>query len=155
MKFFPIPIAAAAILFAPHPIAAGPASHRALTLASTGPSTESPRVAPEFRGVWTNENPQFYNWWVIGASKVINFGIAADANGVRCKANEATILAPNRLDVSFGNSGPAILSIEDGKLIMRGDQGRRFSGKAVHVPSTPPAICLIEGAYVAGAPYPE
>ncbi|HEX5206259.1 MAG TPA: hypothetical protein VFW10_00510 [Steroidobacteraceae bacterium] len=32
----------------------------------------------EFVGVWTNINPNFYNWWVITPGHIVNYGLDGD-----------------------------------------------------------------------------
>lgn len=105
------------------------------------------RIAPEFLGYWTNIDARFKNWWVIGPNSVVNYGTAL--SGGRCTGHNATIIAPSRIEISFGNAATVDLSISDG-LLLFGGPGGVVSHKRV-----PKAdICRkVNGEYYEGAPY--
>jgi len=103
----------------------------------------------EFVGVWTNANPNFYNWWVITPDHVVNYGIVLDHG--KCVGHEARILSKDRIDVPFGNAARVTLRIDGGALIFALPDGRR----AVHYRTIRQAICRNGDSYFEGAPYPQ
>ena len=104
-------------------------------------------LGQEFVGVWTNINPNFYNWWVITPGHIINYGL----DGNKCVRYEAKILSKTQIDVRFGNASRATLRIEGGALIFDLPSGAR----AIHVRSDPKAICRNGSSYFEGAPFPQ
>jgi hypothetical protein len=112
------------------------------------PTSQAPRISPEFVGTWTNVNPGFQNWWVITADKVVNYGVSPESG--KCHSSEATILAANQIDIPFGNTAQPFLYITKGKLLF--DVGGQ---RGVHVRVTPAAICKEGKSYFEGAPYPS
>jgi hypothetical protein len=110
-------------------------------------SPHTPRIAPEFVGTWTNVNPGFQNWWVITPEKVLNYGVSPETG--KCQWSEATILAPNQIDIPFGNTAQPYLYIAKGKLLF--DVGGQ---RGVHRRVPHEAICKKGKFYYEGAPYP-
>lgn len=112
------------------------------------PTSQAPRISPEFVGTWANVNPGFQNWWVITPDKVVNYGVSPESG--KCHSSEATILAGNQIDIPFGNTAQPFLYIAKGKLLF--DVGGQ---RGVHVRVTPSAICKEGKSYFEGAPYPS
>lgn len=112
------------------------------------PGSHAPRISPEFVGTWTNINPAFQNWWVITPDKVMNYGVSQDTG--KCHGSEATILAPNQIDIPFGSTAQPFLYIARGRLLF--DVGGQ---RGIHVRVRPEAICRDGKSYFEGAPYPS
>lgn len=107
-----------------------------------------PALAPRYYGTWKNVDPRYFNWWQIDAHGVINYGTGFDAG--KCTANSVSIIAPNQIDVNFGNTGRAILrTVEGGDLLLfQGDRGL-----ALHKRVDVADICRkSDGTYFDGAP---
>jgi hypothetical protein len=111
------------------------------------PTPHTLQISPEFVGTWTNVNPGFQNWWVIAPDKVVNYGVSLETG--KCQWSEATILAPNQIDIPFGNTAQPFLYIAKGRLLfdVAGQRG-------VHVRASREAICKKGKLYFEGAPYP-
>ncbi len=110
--------------------------------------SHSLQISPEFVGTWTNVNPGFQNWWVITSDKVLNYGVSPETG--KCQWSEATILAPNQIDIPFGNTAQPYLYIAKGRLLF--DVGGQ---RGVHVRVPREAICKKGKLYYEGAPYPN
>lgn len=109
---------------------------------------KAPILSPSFYGVWTNVNPNFYNWWEISAAGAVNYGIALDQG--KCAGKSAIVLGSDQLDVPFGNAGTVHLSLsESGYLVFEAGRGR-----ALHKRVTLTDICRRpDGTYFEGAPH--
>jgi hypothetical protein len=113
----------------------------------TGTTPMPPRVAANFVGVWVNVVPEYHNWWVIEPDRVVNYGIALSKG--KCSGDEATITGPNKIDVTFGNSGPVEMSISNGLLLFTSPDG-----VAGHRRVEKLDICRkSDGTYFEGAPF--
>ncbi len=106
------------------------------------------RIAGQFVGTWANVNPAYQNWWVITPDKAVNYGVSPDTH--KCLSSEATILAPNQIDIPFGNTAQPFLYREKGKLLF--DVGGQ---RGVHVRVDRESICRQGKSYFSGAPYPR
>jgi hypothetical protein len=112
------------------------------------PTSQALQISPEFLGTWTNVNPGFQNWWVITPDKVVNYGVSPETG--KCQWSEARILAPNQIDIPFGNTAEPFLYIARGRLLF--DVGGQ---RGVHVRVSREAICKKGKLYYEGAPYPR
>jgi hypothetical protein len=112
------------------------------------PTSHTLQISPEFVGTWTNVNPGFQNWWVITPDNVVNYGVSPDTG--KCQWSEAKILAPNQIDIPFGNTAQPYLYIAKGRLLF--DVGGQ-RGTHVRVPRE--AICKKGKLYYEGAPFPR
>jgi hypothetical protein len=107
-------------------------------------------LAPRYYGVWVNVIPSYHNWWQISASGAVNYGIALD--GGKCAPRSATVLATNRIDVTFGNSGILYLRLAEGDLLLFEADASHFS---LHRRVQASDICRkSDGTYFEGAPFP-
>jgi hypothetical protein len=115
---------------------------------STAP-THTQGIDPQFHGIWTNVNPDFFNWWEITSTLVVGYGIALE-NG-KCSSNQAQILSENRIDVSFGNAAIVEMRILDEQLLFVADPATAYHKR---VPRED--ICRkSDGTYFEGAPYAQ
>jgi hypothetical protein len=112
--------------------------------------SHTPVLAPAFYGTWTNVNPRYYNWWVISASGAVAYGIAL--NRGKCGAYSATVVDPEHINVTFGNSGKVHLRISDNGLLVF----ENVSATAYHKRVEPESICeRADGGYFEFAPHPR
>jgi len=108
-------------------------------------------VAPQFYGVWVNEDSRLHSWVEIEAHRVVNFGLT-QSNG-RCVASAIEIVAKDRLiaPVSSLGQGSMSLRLEGGALVIKGNYATQ-----AYVASSRESICRgLGGAYAPGAPYPK
>ena len=118
-----------------------------LALVACAAPEGKPAVSAEFHGVWTNVDPRAANWWEISAERVVGYG-GLLAEG-KCRRAEAAILAPNLIDIRFGNAGTVLLRATRDRLLFEGARGT-----ASHRRATRAAICRkADGSYFDGAPY--
>lgn len=117
-----------------------------LLLGCESTKPKAPALDPSFYGIWTNANASYYNWWDISAKGAVNYGIALDAG--TCVGRSAVVLALDRIDIPFGNSGSVQLRLSaSGFLVFEADRGR-----ALHKPVEASDICRKpDGTYFVGA----
>jgi hypothetical protein len=114
---------------------------------TSGAIPTAPQVAATFVGVWENVVPEYHNWWVIEPNRVVNYGIALSRG--KCSGDEATIVGPNKIEVTFGNSGSVEMSKSDGLLLFS-----TSTGVAGHRRVQKSDICRkSDGTYYEGAPF--
>jgi hypothetical protein len=110
---------------------------------------KTPVLSSSFYGVWTNVNPNVFNWWVISAIGAVNYGIAL--NQGKCGGQSAVVLGPNQIYAPpLGSADTAHLRLsESGFLVFEGAHGR-----ALHKRVAPTDICRkSDGTYFDGAPH--
>jgi hypothetical protein len=108
-------------------------------------------VAPQFYGVWVNEDSRLRSWVEIEAHHVVSFGLT-QSNG-HCVASVIDIVAKDRLiaPISSLGEGPMSLRLEGGKLVITGNYATQ-----AYVVSSRETICRrLGGTYAPGAPYPK
>jgi hypothetical protein len=112
--------------------------------------TREPVLASRYYGAWTNLEPRYYNWWVISAAGVVNYGIALD--GGKCGGRSVTVLSSDQIDIQPPNGGTATLRVAEGNLLLLLVDDHF----AVHKRVKPSDICRKpDGSYFEGAPYPS
>ncbi len=119
-----------------------------LLAACAAQKPKGPALSPRFYGVWTNVVASYYNWWKLGPDGAVNYGIALDLG--KCGARSAVVIAPDQLNVPFGNGGTVRLLLSDsGYLVFQGDRGRAVLRRV-----DAQDICRnSDGSYFDGAPY--
>lgn len=122
----------------------------ALALLLAGCAGSPPAVAPRFNGSWVNADSSLHSWLQIEPHHVISFGLF-QSNG-HCVATDTEILSKDRLSVPVSSLGTGEMSLKmtQGALVVTSKYAtQRF------VPTARESICLVNGKYLPGAPFPK
>ncbi len=108
-----------------------------------------PTMAPKFTGVWvtTSASP---SWVEVQAQSVVSYGLTLSSG--HCAATSFEIVSKERVNapVSAIGSGPMLLKLYGGTLVIGGNFGTTRLVRAARE-----SICLGRGGvYAPGAPYP-